>query len=324
MRRREVIAGLAGVAIARPLAAGAQQPPERRRRIGVLTPAAAQFHSEPLRRALEQRGHKEGVNIVLAVTSAEGQLDRLPSLAEQMSREEFDVLVAVNTPATRAILAAPGSAPVVMAMVSDPVLLGFGANLSRPTGRVTGVANVAHDLAQKRLALLKEAVPTTRRVTALFNPGDPITEPQRRQIAEVAPSLGLAVSFSPVRDAKEVEKAFREALANGTDAFFVVAGQSAVIAAALVELALRHRLPTAVPNREYVTWGGLMSYGADEIDHWERVADQVDRLLRGASPAQIPIEQPTKFNLVLSLRTAREIGLEFPPTLLARADEVIE
>jgi putative tryptophan/tyrosine transport system substrate-binding protein len=127
-----------------------------------------------------------------------------------------------------------------------------------------------------------------------------------------------------VREAKEVEGAFREAMANRTDAFFVVAGQSGVIAAPLVELALRHRLPTAVPLREHVMWGGLMSYGADEIDHWERVADQVDRLLRGASPAQIPVEQPTKFNLVLSLRTAREIGLEFPPTLLARADEVIE
>jgi putative tryptophan/tyrosine transport system substrate-binding protein len=138
---------------------------------------------------------------------------------------------------------------------------------------------------------------------------------------EVAPSLGLEVSFSPVREAKEVERAFREALASRIDAFFVVAGQSGVIAAPLVELALRHRLPSAVPLREHVRWGGLMSYGADD---WERVADQVDRLLRGASPAQIPVEQPTKFNLVLNLRTAREIGIEFPPTLLARADEVLE
>jgi hypothetical protein len=169
MRRREVIAGLAGVVIVRPLAAGAQQLGERRRRrIGVLTPAAAQFHSEPLGRALEQRGHKEGVNIVLAVTSADGQLER--------------------------------------------------------------------------------------------------------------------------------------------DAFFVVAGQSGVIAAPLVELALRHRLPTAVPLREHVRWGGLMSYGADEIDHWERVADQVDRLLRGASTAQIPVEQPTKFNQPMASRRDVRVG----------------
>jgi putative ABC transport system substrate-binding protein len=127
-----------------------------------------------------------------------------------------------------------------------------------------------------------------------------------------------------VRNGKEVEGAFRDALASRTDAFFVVAGQSGVIARPLVELALRHRVPTAVPLREHVRWGGLMSYSADEIDSWERVADQIDRLLGGTSPAEIPVEQPTKFNLVLNLHTAREIGLEFPPTLLARADEVIE
>jgi len=296
MRRREVITLFGVAAAAWPLAARGQQSGERRRRIGVLTPAPAQFNSETLLRALEQRGHKEGVNLVLAVASAEGRLERLTALAEEMSRGEFDVVVTVNTPATRAILAVPGTAPVVMAMVSDPIVLGFVDNLSRPTGRVTGVANMIHDLAQKRLALLKEA----------------------------APSLGLEVSFLPVREAKEVESAFREALASRADAFFVVAGQSGVIAAPLVELSLRHRVPAAVPLREHVRWGGLMSYSADEVDHWERVADQIDRLLRGASPAQIPVEQPTKFNLVLNLRTAREIGIEFPPTLLARADEVME
>jgi putative tryptophan/tyrosine transport system substrate-binding protein len=324
MRRREVITLFGVAAAAWPLAARGQQPGERRRRIGVLTPAPAQFNSETLLRALEQRGHKEGVNLVLAVASAEGRLDRLTSLAEEMSRGEFDVVVTVNTPATRAILAVPGTAPVVMAMVSDPIVLGFVDNLSRPTGRVTGVANMIHDLAQKRLALLKEAAPAVRRVAALFHPDDPINEPQRRQIAQAAPSLGLEVSFLPVREAKEVESAFREALASRADAFFVVAGQSGVIAAPLVELSLRHRVPAAVPLREHVRWGGLMSYSADEVDHWERVADQIDRLLRGASPAQIPVEQPTKFNLVLNLRTAREIGIEFPPTLLARADEVME
>ena len=226
MRRREVITLFGVAAAAWPLAARGQQSGERRRRIGVLTPGPAQFNSEALLRALEQRGHKEGVNLVLAVASAEGRLDRLTSLAEEMSRGEFDVVVTVNTPATRAILAVPGTAPVVMAMVSDPIVLGFVDNLSRPTGRVTGVANMIHDLAQKRLALLKEAAPAVRRVAALFHPDDPINEPQRRQIAQAAPSLGLEVSFLPVREAKEVESAFREALASRADAFFVVAGQS--------------------------------------------------------------------------------------------------
>jgi putative tryptophan/tyrosine transport system substrate-binding protein len=174
MRRREVITLFGVAAAAWPLAARGQQSGERRRRIGVLTPAPAQFNSETLLRALEQRGHKEGVNLVLAVASAEGRLDRLTSLAEEMSRGEFDVVVTVNTPATRAILAVPGTAPVVMAMVSDPIVLGFVDNLSRPTGRVTGVANMIHDLAQKRLALLKEAAPAVRRVAALFHPDDPI------------------------------------------------------------------------------------------------------------------------------------------------------
>jgi putative tryptophan/tyrosine transport system substrate-binding protein len=324
MRRREIINLLSGVAVGWSSFARAQQPAERVRRVGVLTPSLVQLNREVLQRALEQRGHKEGVNLLLIIMSADGQLERLASLVEQIAREELDVIVAVNSPTTRAILAAPGSTPVVMAMVSDPIVLGFVDSLSRPGGRVTGVANVIQDLAQKRLALLKEAVPRLRRVTALLHPDDPITEPQRQQIADIAPSLGLQVDFVPVRNSKEVEEAFWQGLAAKTDAFFVVAGQSGVIAARLVELARQHRVPAAVPIREQVRWGGLMSYSADEVDHWERVAIQVDRLLRGASPSQIPVEQPTKFNLVLNMRTAREIGVEFPANLLARANEVIE
>jgi putative ABC transport system substrate-binding protein len=307
-----------------PLASYAQQPRSSLRRIGVLTPSSVQFEAQAFVRALQDRGYREGENLALVVVSAEGRLDDLPSLADQMARESFDVLVAVNSPPTRALLATRGSTPVVMAMVSDPIVLGFVENLSRPSGRFTGVLNVGHNLASKRLALLKEAVPAARRVAALFHPDDPITGPQIRELSEIAPSLGLEMSFLPVRDAADVERAFDDARANMPDAYFVVAGQSGTIAARLSELAILHRRPALVVLRSQVLQGGLVAYYADETEHWGRVADQVDRLLRGAAPSEIPIEQATRFNLVLNLRTARQIGLSIPPTLLALADEVIE
>jgi putative ABC transport system substrate-binding protein len=159
--------------------------------------------------------------------------------------------------------------------LSDPIALGFVENLSRPSGRVTGVANVVHNLAAKRLALLNEAVPAARRVAALFHPDDPITGPQIRELSEIAPSLGLGMSFMPVRDAADVERALDDARANMPDAYFVVAGQSGTIAARLSELAILHRRPALVVLRSQVLRGGLIAYFADETEHWARVADQV-------------------------------------------------
>jgi putative tryptophan/tyrosine transport system substrate-binding protein len=298
--------------------------PARPRRIGVLTPSLAQFDREALRRGLERRGHVEGSTVVFQVSSAEGRIDRLPMLAEAMAREELDVVIAVNSPAVRAILETAIAAPVVMGMVSDPVALGAVSSLSRPGRRITGVSNVSQDLATKRLALLKEAAPSVTRVAAFFHPGDPITEPQRREISVAAPALGLTVSFFPVQNAKETEAAFEAARSRGVDAVFVVAGQSGTFAPTVAELALRHRLPSAVALRQHVEAGGLMSYFADLAEHWDRVASQVDRVLRGAAPEELPIEQPSKFELVVNARTARTIGIAPPPTFLARADEVIE
>ena len=281
----------------------------------MLTPSSAQFDAQMLRRPLGQLGHDDGKNLTLAVVSAEGRLESLPALADQMAAEKFNVLVAVNSPATRALASTHGSTPIVMAMVSDPIALGLVDNLSRPAGRLTGVANVAQNLATKRLALLKEAVPGARKVSALFHPDDPITGPQVRELTEAAPSLGLEVSFLAVRDAPSVERALAEGRVNMPDAYFVVAGQSGTIAARLTELAMLHRRPVMVVVRSQVLSGGLLAYFAEESEHWARVADQVDRLLRGTRPSEIPIEQATKFNLVLNLRTARELGLEFPATL---------
>jgi putative ABC transport system substrate-binding protein len=323
MRRRDLL--LASSLLWLDLAQGiVAAQPARLRRIGVLTPSLAQFDREALRRALEQRGYVEGSTVVFQVSSADGRLERLPILAEEMARAEPDLVIAVNSPAIRAILATAIGVPIVMGMVSDPVALGFVPSLSRPGRRLTGVINVSQDLATKRLALLKEAAPSVTRVAAFFHPGDPITEPQRREISAAAPALGLTVSFFPVRTAEETEAAFAEALSRGVDAVFVVAGQSTAFAPTVAEMALRHRLPSAVALRQQVEAGGLMSYFADLAEHWDRVASQVDRLLRGAAPEDLPIEQPSKFELVVNARTARVIGLALPASVLARADEVIE
>jgi putative ABC transport system substrate-binding protein len=323
LRRRDVLLASSLLGLARAPGRGVAQP-ARLRRIGILTLFLAQFDREALRRALEQRGHVEGATVVFQVRSADGRLDRLPILAEEMASDEPDLIIAINSPAVAALLATSIGVPVVMGMVSDPVALGFVSSLSRPGRRVTGVTNVSQDLATKRLALLKEAAPSVTRVAAFFHPDDPVTEPQRREIAAAAPALGVAVSFFPVRNAAETAAAFEEALSRRVDAVFVVAGQSSAFAPTVAELALRHRLPSAVPLRQQVEAGGLLSYFADLAEHWDRVASQVDRLLRGAAPEDLPIEQPSKFELVVNARTARTLGLALPASIIAGADEVIE
>jgi putative tryptophan/tyrosine transport system substrate-binding protein len=322
MRVRTLLAG--AILVAALVTPALAQTKQKLNRIGVLTPASVQFDREAFRRALVRRGYVEGSTITLSVVSAEGRLERLPSLAQRLGSENIDLIVAINSPAVRAILATATTVPLVMGMVSDPVVLGLASNLSRPDRRMTGVLNVSHDLATKRLALLKEAAPRVARVAAFYHPDDPITAPQREEISAAAPRLGLNVSFFPVRNAEETRAAFGDAHTGGVDALFVLAGQSGTIGVVLAELGLRHRLPAAVTLRQQVEGGALMSYFADLAEHWDRLASQVDRVLRGAAPEDLPFEQPSKFELVVNARTARAIGLDLPSSILARADEVIE
>ena len=320
MRRREFLT-IVGGATFLPHVAWTQG---RMRLLGVLTPALAQFDRQALTRALKQLGHREKMDFILEIRSADGRLSRLPELAARMANDRLDLVIAVNGPAVRAALSSGLSCPIVMAMVSDPLALGFVTSLSRPGGRVTGVANLTHDMAAKRLSLLKEIAPRTRRVIALFNPDDPITTPQRREIEMVAPMLGFTVAFSAIRGEPDVEPVLSKAAAGGVEAVFLIAGQTGAFASKIAESALRYRMPTAMVLKSHVEAGGLMSYFASRSEHWNRVAYLIDRLLKGAKPEDLPIEQPTKFELVINLKTARALSLEIPPQLIARVDEVIE
>jgi putative ABC transport system substrate-binding protein len=324
LRRREVIALLGGAA-AWPLAASAQQS-ERIRRIGMLTPSDAAGRRGALVAALDGLGYREGQNLVLEVRSADGRLDRLPALAEELTRAGVEVIVAVNTPGTQAAIASGTKIPIVMALVGDPVGSGFVPNLNRPGGTVTGVSNAAGQIAGKRLALLKSAIPAARRIAVFTHAGDPVSAVQVREVEAAAGTLGVELKVFPVVESRDdIERAVAAAIDWRAQAVFRILAQPAPgLSRFQAELLLRHRLPAMLANPLDVQNGGLMCYFADLSEHWRHVADYVDRILKGAVPGDLPIMLPTKFQLVLNLRTARALGHEFPPSILALADKVIE
>jgi putative tryptophan/tyrosine transport system substrate-binding protein len=321
-----LIAVAACLLLAGPLAVEAQHAGQRLPTVGVLTPqrleqqAAYPTFLETLRRL----GYQEGANLRLVVRSADGKLDRLPALAAEIVAGGPDVLVALNTPGARAAIAATKQIPIVISSVGDPVGSGFVPNLARPGGNVTGVSSMGAELASKRLALLREAVPRAARIAAMFNPDDPVTGPQLRDAERAAPALSVEIRFFPVKAIEDLPATFKQIVARRADAALWILGQEQAFQARSIELAASHRLPLMVATPRNVEAGGLISYNSDPVELYERTAVVVDRVLRGAKPGDLPIEQPTRFELAINLKTAKALGITIPLPLQSRADRVVE
>jgi len=292
-------------------------------RVGVLTPAERQWEGAAFREALRNLGYVEGSDILIDVRSAEGKLERMPELAAALINSKVDVIVSVNTPSTRAAMEATKTIPIIMTAVGDPVGLGLVPSLARPGGNVTGLSNMSGDLAGKRLELLKEAVPRAKRIAVMMHPDDPIVPIQVKDINPTAARIGVALQIIPVREADELEGAFQRALQWRAQALLRLAGQATVIGPPTAELALKHQMPAMLLVRQDVEAGALMSYFTDQQALFRRAAMYVDKILKGTKTANLPIEQPTKFEFVINLKTAKQIGLTIPPNVLARADKVI-
>jgi putative ABC transport system substrate-binding protein len=321
MNRREFIVVL-GCAPAWPLAARAQQ--SRVHRIGVLalTKADEQSFGKELREGLRELGHTEGQTFHLEARSADGNAARLPELAAELVRLRVDVLAAIFTPCAVAAKQATTTIPIVMISVGDPVGTGLVASLARPGGNVTGLSNMAPETAGKSVELFRDMLPSLRRVAVLANPVDPFTKPFLEQIRLAGRIGGIEIApIAMVRGADEVDAAFAAMAKERADAVVV---QGIFFSKAIADLAIKHRLPAASVLRSFVLGGGLMSYGAHTPDIFRRSAVIVHKVLQGAKPADVPVEQPTKFELTINLKTAKALGLTIPPTLLARADEIIE
>jgi putative ABC transport system substrate-binding protein len=313
--------------LAASLAADAQ-PAGKVRRIGYLManpPTAALHLHDAFRRALRELGYVEGQSITIEYRSGEGRYDRLPDLAAELVRLKVDIIVAASTAPALAAKQATSTIPIVFVAAGAPVETGLVASLSQPGGNVTGLSLTSSDLAGKRLELLKEVVPGVIRVAVLSNPDNRVSAPILRETEIAARSLGLELQLLEVRDPQEFDAAFsaarREragALIELPDAIFLTHRRR------IADLALKSRMPTLLGWREHVEAGGLMSYAPHLANLYWRAAIYVDKILKGAKPADLPVEQPTRFELVVNLKIAKVLGLTIPPSVLARADEVIE
>lgn len=303
------------------------QQPKKVSRIGFLVPVSAALYAsriEAFRQGMRDLGYVEGQKVTIEYRFAEGKLDRLPELAEELVRLKVDSIVTAGTPATRAAKQATSTIPIVMGQAGDPVEQGFIDSLARPGGNITGLTDITSDLAGKRLELLKETVPNLRRVAVLWTPGPPGSS-QWEESRRAARELVLHIQSMELRDAKALERLFTEAIETGAGGLAVVSTPVLVANQKRIqELATKHRLPTIWAFREYVEAGGLMSYGPILADMYHRAATFVDKIIKGTKPADLPVEQPTKFELVINLKAAKEIGLKVPPNVLARADKVIK
>ena len=327
LRRRCVLA-IAASWLGRPVAAVAQAT-ARPYRIGFLSGGAESASAALIaafRDGLRDLGWAEGRNIVVEWRFAEGRNERLPDLAAGLVRDKVDVIVAQPYSAVRAARQATATIPIVMAAVTDPVAQGLVASLSRPGGNVTGLAySVDTDIFAKQLQLLKETVPAARRVAVLYNVANASTATATAALRSAAPSMGIALGFHAVRAPEEFEGAFAGIVKERSDAVLVLGDPMfGLHAARLAELATKHRLPTMHAVRANVDAGGLILYGPDITLMIRQAAGYVDRILKGASPSELPVEHPNRFLLVVNLKTARALGLTIPPAVLLRADRTIE
>jgi putative ABC transport system substrate-binding protein len=320
IRRRDFLGVAAGAFAGGVFSTHAQQV----RRVVILTPSQTQWQPRTFRDALTELGYRDDATLRIEVHSGENQLDRLPKLAADIVATAPDVIVAVNTPGTQAAMAATSKIPIVSAIVADPILLGFVRNIARPEANVTGIANMATDITSKRIALLKEAIPSARRFALFAHPEEPIVKAQVEDATRSSELLNIEHRTFFMRTRDDLKAGLEEAVDWKADAVVRLAGQGFALGAATGQLATERGLPTMLMQKRDVEAGGLMSYFADHRDLWRRVAFYVDRLLRGATPSDLPFELPARFELILNLKAAKALGIVIPSSLLARADEVIE
>jgi putative ABC transport system substrate-binding protein len=304
------------------------QQPAKVGRVGYLTIASLSSNEarvETFRQALRDLGYVEGKNVVIEWRSADGKRERQGQVAAELVRLKVDVIVTSGQSMTRAAKEATTTIPIVMANDNDPVGNGFVASLARPSGNITGLSTLAPELSGKQMELLKESIPKLSRVAVLGNSNEPSYPQTLKEIKLAATALGVQLQPLDVLGPKDIETAFRAATKTNVGALLVL--NSALVTdhrIQIVNLALKSRLPAIYPSSLWMDVGGLMSYGSSRIDLSRRAATYVDKILKGAKPSDLPVEQPTKFELVINLKTAKQIGLTIPPNVLARADRVIK
>jgi putative ABC transport system substrate-binding protein len=327
MKRWDFIILLVGTAVAWPLDVYAQET-GKFPRVGYLGNSTAALEANlvgPFRDGLRELGYEEGRNILVEYRWAEGKYDRFPALIAELLAQKVDVIVTAGTPATLALKEATATLPLVMVAVGDPVGTRIVASLARPGGNITGLTSISPELEAKRLELLKEVVPDLKHFAVLWNPSNAYQVNSENEIRAVALILGLKMLSLGVSSMEEIENAFARIVKERPDALLVLADRLFLHnRTRIMDFALRNRLPGVHAYRELVEAGGLMSFGPSYADMHRRAASYVDRILKGSKPADLPVEIPAKFELVLNLKAAKAMGLNIPPTLIVRADEVIE
>jgi putative tryptophan/tyrosine transport system substrate-binding protein len=297
-------------------------------RIGVLETIPIELNAanfDPFRQGLRELGYIEGQNVVIEYRSADGRQERFPDLVAELIRLKVDLIVTRGTPATMAAKNATGTIPVVTSGVGDPVGAGIVASLARPGGNITGVGGLNIELYGKRVELLRELVPGVARIMGLFNMNNPSNPPQWKQVEMAADSLGIQHQLFDIRNPEDLRRGFDAAIRQRAGALVVALDALTQSNRQLiVDLAAKHRLPAIYASREFIDAGGLIAYGASFPHLYYRAATYVGRILKGAKPADLPVEQPTKLELAINLKAAKQIGLTIPPSLLARADKVIK
>jgi putative ABC transport system substrate-binding protein len=311
------------------LAANAEaQHPVKIPRIGYLARnpvSSTRARTDAFLQGLRELGYVEGKSIVIEWRSAEGQSDRLPELAAELVRRKVDVIVADASTTTRAAKKATAEVPIVMAYDLDPVGNGFVASLARPGGNITGLSSVAPEISGKQIEILKEIVPKLSRVAVFGESNNPGNAKRLKEVGLAAAGLGVQLQYVDINSGKDIDNAFHAARKSRADAVLVLGGPNlAAHRQALTDLALKNRLPAVYSREEYVDAGGLLTYGPSITDLFRHAAVYVDKILKGAKPGDLPVEQPTKFELVINLKTAKQVGLTIPPNVLARADRVIK
>jgi putative ABC transport system substrate-binding protein len=324
MKRREFITLLGGAAAAWPLAARAQQ--SGNWRIGLLATAApTPAMLSAFRDGLRERGYVEGQNLLIVVRWPQESFEQNPGVAVELVRSNIDVIVAWPSPAVIAARRATSTIPIVMVAVADAVGMGFAASLARPGGNITGVSAISSDLVGKQVELLIEIVPGMKRLGVVRNPNNPALTLQLQETEKAIHTLGLQLEVVEASVPEEFDRAFARLNTEGVKGVMLLSDPSLIkYRDRIAELAQAARLPTAFQRRESVEAGGLLSYGADLNGMFRQAALYVDRILKGEKPADLPVEQPTKFELIINLKTAKALGLTVSPTLLTRADQVIE
>jgi putative ABC transport system substrate-binding protein len=326
--RRKLIVALGAGALAAPFASFAQQQPAKVARIGFLGNSTAALEANligPFREGLRDLGYVEGRNIVIEYRWAEGKYERFPALIAELIAQKVDVIVTAGTPATLAVKKATTSVPLVMVAVGDPVGAGIVASLGRPGGNITGLSSIAPELEGKRLELLREVSPKLSHVAVFWNPVNAFHMSAMKQVRAAAQAMRINVLPLAVGKAEELEGAFAAIVKERPDALFILADRIFLHnRARMMDFAAKNRLPSVNAYRELVEVGGLMSFGPSYAGMHRRAATYVDKILKGAKPADLPVEQPATFELVINLKAAKALGIKIPNSILLRADEVIQ